>query len=31
VLLEDLKRADSVCLINSVRNWRRVMLDYSTL
>ncbi len=30
VTLEDLKRADSICLINSVRKWREVTVNWAT-
>jgi len=31
VTLDDLKRADSICLINSVRKWRKVSVNWEAL
>lgn len=31
VTLDDLKRADAICLINSVRKWRKVSVNWSAL
>jgi para-aminobenzoate synthetase/4-amino-4-deoxychorismate lyase len=31
VTLDDLKRADAICLINSVRKWRRVSVNWAAL